>query len=611
MNTIIGPEWLPSIALLLHSIGIEIVVLLLKAAILLVIALWSVSQLQRSSAEVRHLSWSCFFLSLSLLPFISQITPSIDFVLADYHAIPIDLQINSLLSGSPIATTVIAASSATGESASQVMQGSISIYALFALFYFLMVAIKVVKYSASLVSLHLVCKRSESILLLRNGWRKIAVNVSRDVRSPMTCGYFRPVVLLPACAAQWQSTSLNMVLAHELAHIKRHDWLVQTLSKYIEILFFPLPGIQTASRQLHLEAESSVDDQVLNTGNTSIDYAATLVTIAQSPAANPDAKRYVQPKLSRKLRKRLNQQLSRYLCSTDQAEYECAVAIIGRGSECELTTRINRIVEPIAVRDNLHSGDKLLSICFTLFFVTALAIPQPTAQLTDSQLNAKPVIQNTAQSTHLATEPVNARDDRYATAIDEEQKDAIADIRSLINATREPQDRLRHNPLFANQADRPLAALFIEDLNTDGLTHQDIRPLPEPQRLHLSVDKNIEPAPQDTMTPHYQQAVAIKPVLPVYPKHAVRKEIEGTVHATYTVNESGKAENIRIVYASPTAVFDRSVIKAISKSIYQGSKREATGSAPVIYRQEYTFQLSDKRRRLANLMHRPQRLNSS
>lgn len=81
------------------------------------------------------------------------------------------------------------------------------------------------------------------------------------VEVPTVVGYLRPIVLLPASAVTGLSTEqLELVLAHELAHVRRHDYLVNLLQTSIEALLFYHPGMWWVSSQVRCEREYCCDD---------------------------------------------------------------------------------------------------------------------------------------------------------------------------------------------------------------------------------------------------------------------------------------------------------------------------------------------------------------
>jgi TonB family protein len=99
---------------------------------------------------------------------------------------------------------------------------------------------------------------------------------------PLTWGVLQPEVLLPADALEWTEGRRFSVLAHELAHIRRRDWLFQIVAEVICAVYWFHPLFWIARNRLHLESERACDDAVLNLGVARPDYAAHLLDIARS-----------------------------------------------------------------------------------------------------------------------------------------------------------------------------------------------------------------------------------------------------------------------------------------------------------------------------------------
>jgi bla regulator protein blaR1 len=95
-------------------------------------------------------------------------------------------------------------------------------------------------------------------------------------------GWLRPVLLLPPAAAMGLTpTQLEAVLAHELAHIKRHDYLVNVAQVVIETLFFYHPVVWWTSHQIRVEREACCDDVAVQACGNAADYARGLAALAR------------------------------------------------------------------------------------------------------------------------------------------------------------------------------------------------------------------------------------------------------------------------------------------------------------------------------------------
>jgi beta-lactamase regulating signal transducer with metallopeptidase domain len=102
------------------------------------------------------------------------------------------------------------------------------------------------------------------------------------VRVPTVIGHLKPVILLPASTMTGlPMDQIEIILAHELAHIKRHDYLINLLQTVVEILGFYHPAIWWLSRTLRQERENCCDDMVIKAFNNPVDYAKTLAHMAE------------------------------------------------------------------------------------------------------------------------------------------------------------------------------------------------------------------------------------------------------------------------------------------------------------------------------------------
>jgi HEAT repeat protein/beta-lactamase regulating signal transducer with metallopeptidase domain len=108
---------------------------------------------------------------------------------------------------------------------------------------------------------------------------------SPDISVPMTCGWRRPVVLLPRAAAQWSASRRRVVLLHELAHVHRADFAMHVLAHATAALHWCNPLAWIALRRMRAERERACDDRVLAAGTQAPEYAQHLLDIARALAS--------------------------------------------------------------------------------------------------------------------------------------------------------------------------------------------------------------------------------------------------------------------------------------------------------------------------------------
>ena len=103
---------------------------------------------------------------------------------------------------------------------------------------------------------------------------------------PMTFGFWRPVIFMPADANQWTEDRRRIVLLHELAHVLRGDVGAHLITRVILTLYWWNPLAWIAWREFLKERERATDDLVLHAGARASDYAGHLVDVARSHASH-------------------------------------------------------------------------------------------------------------------------------------------------------------------------------------------------------------------------------------------------------------------------------------------------------------------------------------
>jgi beta-lactamase regulating signal transducer with metallopeptidase domain len=126
-------------------------------------------------------------------------------------------------------------------------------------------------------------------------WNEFAKQISQEYglhrhprlfesRSPSvlaTWGLIRPKLVIPAGAADWSDERIRIVLGHELAHVRRGDWLVQLSVEVFRALFWFNPLVWMIRYRMRQESERACDDAVLNRGVPAAEYAAHLLDLAR------------------------------------------------------------------------------------------------------------------------------------------------------------------------------------------------------------------------------------------------------------------------------------------------------------------------------------------
>lgn len=100
-------------------------------------------------------------------------------------------------------------------------------------------------------------------------FRPVWLYESRQVAVPTLIGWLRPVILLPVGMLTGLTTAqVEAILAHELAHVRRHDYLVNLLQSIADVFYYYSPGVWLISRLIREEREYCCDDlAVAATGN--------------------------------------------------------------------------------------------------------------------------------------------------------------------------------------------------------------------------------------------------------------------------------------------------------------------------------------------------------
>lgn len=118
--------------------------------------------------------------------------------------------------------------------------------------------------------------------------RTVTVLQSTLAQTPMLIGWLRPVVLLPVSfLTAVPVAELEAILAHELAHARRHDFVVNLFQALVETVFFYHPAVWWLSRRIRTEREICCDDLVVRCLDDRLAYGRALLAVAELRATSP------------------------------------------------------------------------------------------------------------------------------------------------------------------------------------------------------------------------------------------------------------------------------------------------------------------------------------
>jgi TonB family protein len=174
---------------------------------------------------------------------------------------------------------------------------------------------------------------------------------SSRVQTPLTWGILKPAIILPAYMREWTGEPLDMVMRHEQAHIERHDWFWQTLTRVVAAAFWFHPLVWIADAALRREAETAADNRVLAEGTAAVDYAQQLLSVArciQAPTPAAAVAMVRKPKLETRVRQILDAKRNR---SRAGISARIAIALIAAALLIPLTAigqddKVYKIGEP-------------------------------------------------------------------------------------------------------------------------------------------------------------------------------------------------------------------------------------------------------------------------
>ncbi len=346
---------------------------------------------------------------------------------------------------------------------------------------------------------------------LRLAYLRARFGVRRPVRllssaralTPMLVGWIKPVILLPASLLSgFPPQQVELIIAHELGHVRRWDYLANLAQVVVETVLFYHPVVYWISRDVRNAREECCDDLVLQVASgKALAYARALAGLEEL-RHDP---RFAAPALA-----------------------------AGGG---ELLTRIRRIVGAGAMAQPAPRNAllPLLLAAATLVF-GAWRMQQRNADLA-AALQALPA---RALAVLSGNPQLIAPSGLFISLPVPE----IAPLAPVVAGETDADTAVRIAPARTELAGTVLAGI-------SNLT---------PDRAHLPV---FVPELADAAVAPNRQAAPLQVVAPVYPQRAMAAGVEGTVELSYRVGTDGGVNQIRVLHAQPAGMFEKAAKAAL------------------------------------------------
>ncbi|TAM61840.1 MAG: TonB family protein [Rhodanobacter sp.] len=340
--------------------------------------------------------------------------------------------------------------------------------------------------------------------------RQVTVLCSKVIATPALIDWWRPVILLPmAVACGFPVQQIELILAHELAHLRRWDPLANLFQVVVETLYFYHPVVHWISRDVRDEREICCDEMALSAGGGSRrDFAQALTELGE-------------------LRERHG-------------------SLLLAASGGVLLDRVQHLVRPVHETERLRmTARSVAALLAVALVVVTLRLEwrqgQLQQRLTASLVQLQSLLTLTAPVLPLSHVQVDGQ---------------LPDLAPL------------HAELVRSSAGKPLATGTPQPVAStlDVLTSLTMPGLP-PVRISdlIPVRGKLTwqvPRQAESLT----ASAALAPIhmrQPTYPPDALRRGIEGRVVVEFGLAPDGGVRDLRVIHAEPAGVFDQAAMRAM------------------------------------------------
>jgi TonB family protein len=383
-------------------------------------------------------------------------------------------------------------------------------------------------------------------------FRPVRLLASANVATPMLIGWIKPVILLPlSMLSGFSPHQIELIIAHELGHVRRWDYLANLVQVVIETVLFYHPVVHWISRDVRNARENCCDDLVLSLakGNP-ITYARALADLEElrhdldvvAPALGAGG-----GILLARIRRIVGAEGHDTLPRNNAWPILLAVAAV----VC-IVLRPQHSLSDLTATDNIQQS---LAIALANAPAQGLAIVSGNPQLASNNSPAPAAV-----STPVTPMPTAARIAESAV-----QPDKAAEP-VHIQIARPRIDKVALAPQVPVQDISPARALPLTAAVPVAEDLEQTATAETPTRLHV--------------------------VSPVYPERAMSSRVEGTVELQYSIGTDGSVHDVQVLHAQPEGVFNAAALAALNQWRFEAS---ANLDAKARYTQHFAFALTNGR----------------
>ncbi len=384
-------------------------------------------------------------------------------------------------------------------------------------------------------------------------WRPVRLLASAKVDTPMLIGWIKPVILLPLGMLSGFSThQIELIIAHELGHVRRWDYLANLMQVVIETVLFYHPVVHWISRDVRNARENCCDDLVLSLakGNP-LTYARALADLEElrhdldvvAPALGATG-----GVLLARIRRIVGAEGRDPLPRNNAWPILLAVAAI----VC-LALRPQHSLPDLTTADAIQHD---LAAALANAPAQSLAVISGNPQLANSVNRPKLIAVPTAVAA-VDSKPVMS----MPMAEPAVPPDASAPVKVLIARPHIDKVAFAANPQVHDIAPSRALPLIAALPDAADLVQTAVSELPV--RVHV--------------------------VPPTYPQRAMSARIQGNVELQYSIAADGSVRDVRVLHAQPDGVFDAAAQAALSQWRFEPSAHVDAGAR---YTQNFAFTLA-------------------